>query len=282
MLSAGLLSITQETQSTSIQVIINSVALGFVLEIDNKVGQMIAVQHEQWAVNHAFGSSVSRLHYSRGDSSFRLPKGQWLVSGVAHAYFAALGLLLCLEPAFLAPHSAITVLILITKSNDEFGWIDPDLDSSISRTIRGLDGIWLTFLGVNDSGWKAEVAFAAAPVYAFLLVGLVLLVFYKPLPSAARRWPQALLAMQAMTAFVAGMYSMLPNMLLMHPPTAFMVVCTWVGMFIIWPACHKENAKYAEHRCCCHGNCENCCTICCSSGCGPSCGVRCGMCCAAC
>jgi hypothetical protein len=51
LLSASVLSITQEMQASSIQVVLNSVALGFVLEIDNRVGHMIAAQQQQWVLN---------------------------------------------------------------------------------------------------------------------------------------------------------------------------------------------------------------------------------------
>jgi hypothetical protein len=45
LLSASLLAFTRENQVSNVQVIVNSVALGFILEIDNTIGLMVARQH---------------------------------------------------------------------------------------------------------------------------------------------------------------------------------------------------------------------------------------------
>jgi hypothetical protein len=288
LLTASMLSIKPETAS-SIQVVINSFALGFILEVDNRIGQLPAAQHEHWAAAHAPENSMARSNAAKGS----------VVDGIAcscftkrmgHAYFAVIGLLLCLEPVSLTPHAAVAVFAIVTGSVTDM-FVDP---VRFSQVVPGLDRAWSVFLGMRftqdmafDDGVVVRVLktnAATAVVHALLLVAIVLLLFYKPLPSAARRWPHVLLTLQALTAVCVATYTLVP-LLWMHLLPIGMVFVTWLCMFIVWPICHKDNPKHPGPRCCCHGNCESCCTICCSSGFGPAfgarCGVYCGVCCAA-
>jgi hypothetical protein len=107
LLSGVLLSLTQEQQASSIQVIVNSVALAFILEIDNKVGEMFTSQQEQWA--------DSQLRGKTGGLGGDVPVGDKSPSGyracAGHVYFAFLGLLLFIEPVLLSPQAAAWVFL---------------------------------------------------------------------------------------------------------------------------------------------------------------------------
>jgi uncharacterized membrane protein YhaH (DUF805 family) len=285
LLSASMLQLIPETQASSIQVVLNSVALGFILEVDNKVGQMIAAQHELWAAAHAPQSSMAHSYAAKG-SVVNGGLVRCFTSSMGHAYFAVVGLLLCLEPVLLAPHAAVAILAIATKSIEYGVYVDP---VRFSQVVQGLTNSWSAFLAVKNYKSKEEeydystemreydLSTAMAGVYGVVVLAIVLLLFHKPLPSAARRWPYVLLTLQAVTAVVAAIYPLAPT-LDMHFCSLSMVFVTWLCMFIVWPICHKE--KQPDRICCCHGNCESCCTICCS-GCGPAVAARCGACCEA-
>jgi hypothetical protein len=265
LLSASLLSLTQENQASSIQVVLNSVALGFVLESDNKVGQMIAVQQQQWAAAGPLLciSVISmNLHGSRLRACF------------GHAYFAVVGLLLAIEPVMLAPHAAVMIVLGVQMLRVGI-W---DLDMALKSF--SLNDTWSTYVALQSLFNPPPVTFGGdmfyiqnyisltshvvTAWYMLLVVGAVLLTFYKPLPTAAVRWPRTLLLLQALTAAEAAVVALSIMPVLAHIATACLVLCTWVCKFIIWPICHKEDASHPGPRCCCHGNCQQCCTICCS------------------
>jgi hypothetical protein len=103
LLSASMLSITQEMQASSIQVVLNSVALGYILEIDNKVGQMVAAQQHHWTTDHRVSSSLASGAFGHGSR---------LTSCLGHVYFSVVGLFLTVEPALLAPHAAVAVVVV--------------------------------------------------------------------------------------------------------------------------------------------------------------------------
>jgi hypothetical protein len=292
LLSASMLFITQEMQASSIQVVLNSVALGFVLEIDNKVGHMIAAQQQLWS-----GGTVRISTFTLSNS----PVSK-LQSCMGHLYFACIGLFLTLEPVLLAPHAAVLVALGgLALSNSQY------LESGAVTEQLIVSDTWSSYVflkAFTGSGERATmpdwlVGIAVTSGYMLLVVALVLLLFYQPLPTAAARWPQTFLALQALTACGAagaGMsYNEVGIFLATHFSTGCLVFITWVCMFMVWPTCHKEDPQHtAGPHCCCHGTCRNCCTICCTAccssshstsdaqRCGSCCGTCCGNCCSAC
>jgi hypothetical protein len=238
LLSASLLSITQENQASNIQVVLNSVALGFVLEVDNKMGDMIASQQTRLAASRAPSQGMFK---SASMSMRECCRSSVLRSCMGHAYFALAGLMLTQEPVLLSPHATMlltltvlagkgptTTIELLSRLAASSPWGSYVLPNTVLVNISNLaratssspyDDRWSwqnalrVLAAVRDmdpnkvfNDWP-EGSGMVTVVYMLLLVGQVLLLYFKPLLSASRWWSRIFLVLQPLTAVVAAGYA---------------------------------------------------------------------------
>jgi hypothetical protein len=266
--SSMALGFVQETQVSRVAIILSNVALTFILDVDNRIGSILAKTHGKVVgVSSGFGSGTTN-----GQST-----GGTMTKLLGHAYMALLGLFILAEPMFLSPL---------------FGW---ELYASIGgRVNKGLSldrlwqrtalTAWTRMASMVSSYDRNEVYVAHVPSIGLsnsaqawnndyntsinmltmmgkeqplneligttsYLIGLyscgvalfVFLFFGDILPSPlAKRWAPVLLALQV----VLGGLSCIT--VIQVPFWSYFVLCmwviAWVGMFVLWPSRHRPPA----------------------------------------
>lgn len=195
LLASGVLSITADNQASNIQVVVNSVALAFVLELDNRIGAMIHSQHTQWHADAAAAAETAAgCTFARNLSPLSLKSP--VSSFLGHVYFAAVGLLLTIEPAVLSPFGE-TLLLQGVRTDIVF-----TLREAVYQTDATNIATRSTWWQYISLGFFMPVSWLPGPeqirispaeifgvkhmylsfVHTFTVVGLVLLLFYRPLP----------------------------------------------------------------------------------------------------
>ena len=228
VLLGNALLLVPDNQTSTLAVVVNAVALGFVLELDNKVGALLAQQARHWKPPAHSESPPKAGLCPQPTGLYPQPTGRpgrppardacqagapaaSAGNGAAwgHVYVSLLGLLLLAEPLLLPPGYAIAVTQPAAYSRDLTGAGSLTPNSNVTdnawayASINPRMAIKFLELDISTSGGseaqKADLrtmrAFLAVSAPATLLVVLVL--YGGSLPSTSSYWPHALLAGQS-------------------------------------------------------------------------------------
>ena len=199
LLSSAALSLVQEAQTSILSIVVNAVALTFILELDNKVGAVLLAQQKHWdKMQQAGRDSTNDVDQQPSDVQQSLV---WRKCA-GHMYFSVLGAMmfgqvLCMSPALAA------VVLLFSENPWDYS---------------------------NGGLWSAWVASASCMLLVFLLFG-------QPVPTVAKRWPPTLLAMLCLS--IGTCVWIVASSMILFFITAMVIPGVWFGMFVVWPTCHR-------------------------------------------
>jgi len=276
LISSVALTFNTETQNSIIQIIVSNVALTYILDLDNRVGAMLANQHQAAGMPHNpedFSPTVAPAIANRKQKGRlqSIPSVVKVVSHVTtwfhliavklqpvtailgailarakvalgHMYMVLVGMMLLMEPLLLS-HSFVANLYLVFAL----------------RVLQYDDTVLFLFRHPA----LLQVAHWSLPamdlhyifVYLCAIMGFMWLFAGKMLPvTRSKRWCPVLLTTQVV---------LLPSATL--APMTFLPLfwfAGWFGMFVLWPILHRSQPRKCSSRCscCCHacGGCPLC------------------------
>jgi len=294
LISSVALTFNTETQNSIIQIIVSNVALTYILDLDNRVGAMLANQHQAAGMPHNpedFSPPVAAAIANRKQKGRlqSIPSVVKVVSHVTtwfhliavklqpvtailgailaqakvalgHMYMVLMGMMLLMEPLLLS-HSFVANLYLV------FALRVLQYDDTVlflfrhPALLRG--GYWTLLVDISVGGphnpetveWLAYKC-----VYLCAIMGFMWLFCGKMLPvTRSKRWCPVLLTTQVVLLPFAALISISPFFGASLFPLWF---AGWFGMFMLWPLLHRSLPRKCSSccSCCCHacGGCPLC------------------------
>jgi hypothetical protein len=280
LLTSLALSFYPETQQTLASIVLTNVALSFILDLDNRIGAMLASQQHIGSLHQkqAATADAPLAHIAHDDSMLgsvaateALRSQRWHFWGnlCGHCYMSVVGFLLLLLPLLLAPNVAYTVYVGIAELVRDH--VDDWWNVALLYTEKhgsGQQHDWLRIavepctVGSCGPTVMRCATFLSTSLVIFLLFSKVLPVF------KAERWGHSLLAVQT-SLYVVVYFSNISWMRetvrssLSEPkddlwwwdskslPGAavlFLWVAAWLAMFVGWPAVHSWQGQ--KSSCC--------------------------------
>jgi len=268
LVSSLALTFTHETQTSIVTIILSNVALSFIVDLDNRIGGMLASQEQVTSYATATESGVQPVCTDGvSDDSTHGPPGNCVngregngvgsvcVDILGYCYMSLIGALLLLEPVLLSsnvveaivdlrlPHEVWFVLVFLKGAHKLLYKLPSQLQLSVVETmwitvLPTALAIWLffgTIMPVAKSKWWGRT---------LLVVQLSLFALSSFFPAywfVLFKYPQALhLGVANLKAF-AG-----PGVSFMFP---FVWSVAWATMFVLWPLLHSWRDSRRQPKC---------------------------------
>jgi hypothetical protein len=280
LISSVALTFNTETQNSTIQIIVSNVALTYILDLDNRVGAMLANQHQAAGMPHnpedfspTVAPAITKRKQKGRIQSIRLVVkvvsrvSTWfhLIAvklqpvtailgailarakvALGHMYMVLMGMMLLMEPLLMSRSFVAMLYLVFASKQQEHGFEvlhNDDLDQFWSRHPALLRGGDWPFLFMHI-------------ISLCTIMGFMWLFGGKMLPvTRSKRWCPVLLTTQV----VLSLFTPVPV------PSEMLLLfwfAGWFGMFVLWPLLHQSLPRKCSSRCscCCHacGGCPLC------------------------
>ena len=301
-----------EAQTNVVNIILGNVALSFILDLDNRVGAILTAQGRPSRVEGAAGGVKHDI--AAGGRQVGSTTGKQRCHAVAfgYVYMAVIGLLLFVElmcwsptligsiyrhahkdgaPELLTSWAGSYVPLTCRLQPLDAGvqevqkqgrlWylythrqsLAGDL-SVVSELYSNMRRLWGPTSYQHSLDFKLLVLFPCATAL------FVVLLFSNMLPpTEAKRFAPVLLAVQVCVAVLMCInvwrYLFLRDSCLTLPVMCSPVIAAWLGMFVLWPLCHKPQAMQCRGCSCCCRSCGGCPLPACSNLCPGRCCCEC-------
>jgi len=223
--SASVLLLNPDAQTNTLQVVINAVALGFILEIDNKAAALMVAN-----VRHRAPQIGNQVASGSGDGQPEpLTVGKKLLGTF---YFSIYGLVALFEPLLILPQYATKAVY----------------SSSLLKVQLAYNAWPFHALAAEGLQKKSLLLSSFIVVCPLLTILLAALFFGQCFPSKSVKWHRTLTVLQLL---LMGLVSWAPWAHAMRvrfkvTATDFLRVIVpsvlggfWLAMFWVWPCCHE-------------------------------------------
>ena len=206
LMSSLALTFFPDTQASIVSIVLSNVALSFIVDLDNRVGVMLASQQQVAASGQESKDTAwngcGMVHHD----------GQQIWHNLCgYLYMSIVGILLLMEPIMLSPgviYSVCGVVMVLLGSTGDFepGGGQPVPVNGLYNFIRQAGytpSNWL--LMTNTYSTPPPALFCCATILATSL--LILLMFSKVLPQVKAKWWGLTLLLLQISLYVGAMFA---------------------------------------------------------------------------